>query len=237
MCFEKMISKVMKIFNLFPLTVLQNKIILEDNERNILIKEIKKMRDEQIEEKKSNYAWTGDTKGHEFLFSNELFKNLSKKISNVIIDYLKTLSINTNYLDIYYQRSWATFTDNEQSINFHTHSQSNISFAYYLLKPPNSGGIIFRSNELQNEIAKNIFTNSKLEKSLIGKANPYNSDRSMFDLDQDSIIVFPSKTPHATVPNKSGLPRISISGDISIMLKDSRGFEHLMPSFSNWKKF
>ena len=59
----------------------------------------------------------------------------------------------------------------------------------------------------------------------------------MFDLDQDSIIVFPSKTPHATVPNKSGLPRISISGDISIMLKDSKGFEHLMPNFSNWKKF
>ena len=43
-----------------------------------------------------------------------------------------------------------------------------------------------------------------LEKSLINKANPYNSDRSMFDLDQDSIIIFPSKTPHATVPNKSG---------------------------------
>ena len=237
MCFEKMINKVMKIFNLFPLTVLQNKITLEDDERNILINEIKKMRDEQIEEKKSNYAWTGDTKGHEFLFSNNLFKNLSKKISNVIVDYLQTLAINTKYLDIYYQRSWATFTDNEQSINFHTHSQSNISFAYYLLKPPNSGGIIFRSNELQNEIAKNIFTNSKLEKSLIDKANPYNSDRSMFDLDQDSIIVFPSKTPHATVPNKSGLPRISISGDISIMLKDSKGFEHLMPNFSNWKKF
>ena len=36
----------MKIFNLFPLTVLQNKITLEDDERNILINEIKKMRDE-----------------------------------------------------------------------------------------------------------------------------------------------------------------------------------------------
>ena len=106
-----------------------------------------------------------------------------------------------------------------------------------MLKPEKSGGIIFRSNELQNEVAKNIFTNSKLEKSLINKANPYNSDRSMFDLDQDSIIIFPSKTPHATVPNKSGSPRISISGDISIMLKDSKGFEHLMPSFANWTKF
>lgn len=227
----------MKVFNLFPLTVLQNKIHIEEDERTILVNEIKKMQSQKIDKIKSSYAWTGDTKGYEFLFSNTLFKNLSKKISTVIIEYLNLLEINTNNLDIYYQRSWATYTENEQSINFHTHSQSNISFAYYLLKPEKSGGIIFRSNELQNEVAKNIFTNSKLEKSLINKANPYNSDRSMFDLDQDSIIIFPSKTPHATVPNKSGSPRISISGDISIMLKDSKGFEHLMPSFSNWTKF
>ena len=29
----------------------------------------------------------------------------------------------------------------------------------------------------------------------------------------------------------------SISGDITIMLKDSNGFEHLMPNFNNWTKF
>ena len=76
-----------------------------------------------------------------------------------------------------------------------------------------------------------------LDKSLINKPNTYNSDRSMFDLEQDSIIIFPSKTLHATMPNQSGEPRISISGDISIMLKDSDGFEHLMPNFKNWTKF
>ena len=227
----------MKIFNLFPLTVVQDSINIENNERDKLVNEILKMKNRNTKIEQSSYSWTGDTKGHEFLFSNHLFKSLANKISNVIIKYLETLEINTNLLDIYYQRSWATITLRDQNINFHTHSQSNISFAYYLLKPEKSGGIIFRSNELQNEIAKNIFTNSKLEKSLINKANPYNSDRSMFDLDQDSIIIFPSKTPHATVPNKSGSPRISISGDISIMLKDSKGFEHLMPNFSNWTKF
>ena len=40
-------------------------------------------------------------------------------------------------LDIYYQRSLTTFTENEQSINFHTHS-NQICFAYYLFKPPGS---------------------------------------------------------------------------------------------------
>ncbi len=227
----------MKVFNLFPLTIVQEKISIEENERDILVNEIKKMQNNENNEKKTAYAWTGDTKGYEFLFSNNLFKNLSNKISKVIIKYLETLEINTNLLDIYYQRSWATFTKNDQSINFHSHSQSNISFAYYLLKPENSGGIIFRSNELQNEIANNIFTSSKIEKSLINKPNAFNSDKSMFDPEQDSIIVFPSKTPHATAPNKSGIPRISISGDISIMLKESRGFEHLMPNFKNWTKF
>tara|TARA_B100000989_G_scaffold295766_1_gene277474 strand:+ start:242 stop:892 length:651 start_codon:yes stop_codon:yes gene_type:complete len=215
---------------------MQDSISIDENERNILVTEIKKMLIYQQYDEKNKYAWTGDTKGHEFLFSNDIFKNLSKKISISINNYLNALDINSDLLDIYYQRSWATFTEDKQSINFHTHSQSNISFAYYLLKPTDSGGIIFKSNELQNEIAKNIFTSSKLEKSLIKKASAYNSDRSLFDLEQDSIIIFPSKTPHATAPNKSGKPRISISGDVSIMLKDSSGFEHLMPNFKNWTK-
>ena len=225
----------MKALSLFPLTVFQDNISIDEKQRNLLINEITKM--QSIQDDQSSYAWTGDTKGHEFLFENKLFKDLAKKISSSVIKYLQILEINTNLLDIYYQRSWATFTKSEQNINFHTHSQSNISFAYYLLKPKDSGGIIFRSNELQNEIAKNIFTSSKLEKSLINKPNAYNSDRSVFDLEQDSIIIFPSKTLHATMPNKSDQVRISISGDITIMLKDSKGFEHLMPNFNNWTKF
>ncbi len=225
----------MKALNLFPLTVFQDNISIDEKQRNLLINEITKM--QSVQNDQSSYAWTGDTKGHEFLFENKLFKDLAKKISSSVIKYLQILEINTNLLDIYYQRSWATFTESEQNINFHTHSQSNISFAYYLLKPKDSGGIIFRSNELQNEIAKNIFTSSKLEKSLINKPNAYNSDRSVFDLEQDSIIIFPSKTLHATMPNKSDQVRISISGDITIMLKDSKGFEHLMPNFNNWTKF
>ena len=227
----------MKVINLFPLTIVQDNIMIEEAERNLLVSEIKKMKNKIDSNNKSSYAWTGDTKGYEFLFSNKLFKNLANKISNSVINYLQTLEINTDLLDIYYQRSWATITEAEQKINFHTHSQSNISFAYYLLKPKNSGGIIFRSNELQNEVAKNIFTNSKMEKSLIKKANVYNSDKSMFDPIQDSIIIFPSKTPHATLPNNSNSSRISISGDITIMLKNSEGFEHLMPNFKNWTKF
>ena len=146
----------MKILNLFPLTIAEDVIVIDDQERKKLIIEIEKMKMEKDKTIKSSYAWTGDTKGHEFLFSNIIFKNLANKISKAVINYLKIFEINTDLLDIYFQRSWATYTETEQKINFHTHSQSNISFAYYLLKPKESGGIIFRSNELQNEVAKNI---------------------------------------------------------------------------------
>ena len=41
----------MKIYNLFPLTIMQDKIILENRERHILINEIKKMRNKENENK------------------------------------------------------------------------------------------------------------------------------------------------------------------------------------------
>ena len=118
----------MKIINLFPLTIVEDTIILDEAERKILVTEIERMKGLK-HTNNSNFAWTGDTKGQEFLFSNDLFKNLANKISKSIINYLEVLEINCDLLDIYYQRSWSTYSETEQKINFHTNSQSNISFA------------------------------------------------------------------------------------------------------------
>ena len=56
-------------------------------------------------------------------------------------------------------------------------------------------------------------------------------------VNEDDIVVFPSKTKHATIPNTTNNPRISISGDIMIMLKDSFGHERLMPHYNLWQIF
>ena len=93
------------ILNLFPLTIAEDVIVIDDQERKKLIIEIEKMKMEKDKTIKSSYAWTGDTKGHEFLFSNIIFKNLANKISKAVINYLKIFEINTDLLDIYFQRS------------------------------------------------------------------------------------------------------------------------------------
>ena len=49
----------MKILNLFPLTVVQDSIIIEDKERNMLVDEIKNMKFNSNQNNKSQYAWTG----------------------------------------------------------------------------------------------------------------------------------------------------------------------------------
>ena len=225
----------MKIHNIFPLTVVQDKIEISEDERGRLIDNILSSHSTSNPNHNPENAWTGDVHGYEFLLKQKDFTNIASLISKKFFEYLKVLSINTDAIDLYFQRSWATITDKEQKITFHTHSQSNISFAYYLQKPANSGGIVFKSNDPANAVSKNIFIKDNFDKGLF-QANPYSANEALFDTEQDSILIFPSKSSHGTMPNKSGQKRISISGDISLMLKDSSGFEHLMPNYKYWQK-
>jgi hypothetical protein len=41
---------------------------------------------------------------------------------------------------------------------------------------------------------------------------------------------------HQTIPSEAEEERISISADIVLMLKHNNNYEHMMPSFSKWKK-
>ena len=77
----------------------------------------------------------------------------------------------------------------------------------------------------------------KLKLGLLKDVTNRNTPNIDLQIEEDDIVIFPSKTKHATIANKSENPRISISGDISIMLKDSLGHERLMPHYNNWQPF
>ena len=146
------------------------------------------------------------------------------------------LNLDNNKLSFFYQRSWATITKNKERIQPHSHDQSNISFAYYPLKPKKSGDIRFIA-EPQNEIAKGLFHKEKLDLGLLKNIDQRNTPNVDLYVEEDDIIIFPSKTKHATTPNITENSRISISGDITIILKGSFGHERLMPHFDKWQQF
>ena len=53
---------------------------------------------------------------------------------------------------------------------------------------------------------------------------------------ENDIILFPSKTSHSTDQIETNNERISISGDVIFLAKNTNIIEHLTPHFENWKK-
>ena len=229
----------MKVVNLFPLSIIQEKISLDKNVKNEMTKEIKTMvtKSKNKDYKNKNESWTGDTQGFEFLNKNIKFKDLFTYIKKTAIKYLDHLKINENVIDLYITRSWATVSNGKENILPHNHLQSHISFAYYLKKSAEDANIVFIEDHFQNEIIPGIFRSPTVrDKGMIKEFNIFNAPSIDLKIEENDLVMFPSKTFHRTQANKINNGRISISGDIVCVLKDSTLLEHIMPPLENWEK-
>ncbi len=227
-----------KFTDLFPLSVYRAGVGLEESLRRRLTEIV--LIDEQrkptpVDEET---AWLGDASGHEFLFEVPEFGPLFEKIAASVKCYVAGLGIRPERLNFYFQRSWATVSRQGQRIFEHAHVQSHISFAYYLQKPGDGGGIYFSIAEHPNELAEGLFTLQKSEDGILSPAGALRGiNRCYLEPEQDEIIIFPSKTLHSTAPNMTTMPRVSISADVVLTLRDSGGHETLMPPVERWKRF
>ena len=225
-----------QILELFPLTIFSDQILMSESERKKIIQHILNVEKKTENIKKSeDDAWVGDRKGDEFLLKKKIMHNLANLIGDKIRLYIDLLNIDKNKIQIFLQRSWATVTRNKENIKLHSHDQSNISFAYYPLKPKKSGHISFFCQNHPNEIANGLFHQDALNLGILNNITQRNAQTIDVNVQEGCIVIFPSKTKHYTKPNFSNEPRISISGDVSIVLNDSFGFEKFMPHFQNWQ--
>jgi len=227
----------MQNINLFPLSIVKDKISLNDGEKNKMIDEINLMISQP---EKKNYrgnesSWTGDTQGFEYLFKNKKFNPLLKEIKKNLLKYINHLGIDENKIDLYMTRSWATVSMGKERISKHKHKQSHISFAYYLKKNENDSNIVFFDEHYQNEIIPGLFVSSTIrDRGIMKNLNLANAASVDVKVGEDDIIIFPSKALHGTQADKSNSKRISISGDIICVAKDSNLLETMMPPINNW---
>ena len=229
----------MKVHNFFPLSILQDQIKLTDEEKINLIDDIRVMKsNSQNSDYKLNKAsWTGDTQGHEYIYNNPKFNNLFEEIKKKIQIYLDFLKIDKDQIETYIQRSWATISVGSEVISKHQHLQSHLSFSYYLKKSKEDSNFIIYDNEKKNEFIPGLFGSRTLvQKKLIKQITLATATKISLDIKEDDIVIFPSKTPHSTDQIKTNAERISISGDIIFLAKDTNSIEHLTPNFRNWKK-
>jgi len=229
----------MKIHNFFPLSIFQDQIQMSAEEKNNLINEIRKMKDlsKNSDYKVNNSSWTGDTQGFEYLHKNKVFDKLFEEIKKKIILYLEFLKVDKEKIDIFMSRSWATISNDKEVIAKHQHLQSHISFAYYLKKSPEDANFILHDEIKRNEFIPALFTSKTIQKEKVVKEPTYASaPRINLEVKEDDIVIFPSKTTHGTDQILNNNERISISGDVTFLAKNSNLLEHLTPSFDNWKK-
>ena len=229
----------MPLINLFPLTILKDKIELKNNEKDLMINEIRLMKknSKNLDYKNPSFSWTGDTQGYEFLHKNKKFSELFDQIKVKIKEYLKYIEIDNNLIDLFIQRSWATISEGKEIVSKHRHFQSHISFAYYLKKAENDSNIIIFDEGYKNEIIPGIFrSTTAFKKGVIKKQNHLNTTNAMVNVEEDEIVIFPSKTVHSTQQNPNNKERISISADIVCISKDSELLEMTMPPINEWTK-
>ena len=89
----------------------------------------------------------------------------------------------------------------------------------------------------KNEFIPGLFGSRTLvQKKLIKQISLATATKISLDIKEDDIVIFPSKTPHSTDQIKTNTERISISGDVVFLAKNTNSIEHLTPNFKNWKK-
>ena len=229
----------MNLINHFPLTIIKDKIAITEKERNLMIEEVRKMK---INSKNLGYqsktnAWTGDTQGYEFIHKNEKFKKLFEEIMKRIWGYLSCIEIDNKLVDLYIQRSWATISERNERIKKHRHFQSHISFAYYLKKNAQDSNFVVFDESYKNEVMPGIFrSETALQKGIVKKMNQFNVTQAIVNVEENDIVIFPSKTIHSTQPSQNNDERISISADVVCVAKDSNLLEMGMPPLSEWTK-
>jgi uncharacterized protein (TIGR02466 family) len=229
-----------QLINLFHLSVYKSLVGLDLRERKKLIELVLTMEKESLKniDKQKNRAWLGDINNNENLQLNIQFNNFFNLVILNIKKYIELFNVDPNKFDIYIQRSWATISREKEYIPQHKHHQSHLSFAYYLKKNKVDSAILFHDTAKQNEFIPSLFSSiSVAEKDFIKKRDSLNSQNVQIETEEDEIIIFPSKTLHSTQTGVNNNERISISADISLLVKNSDGVEHLTPPLANWKKF
>lgn len=183
---------------------------------------------------------SGESLGKSFLHKDPLFSDFFNFVKDNLINYITKLGFNEELFSFHVLKSWYVIITENNGMQFHTHSGSDLSFCYYVDVPKNSGTINFlnQNNNNKNNIFSGLFDYNPQEphKTFIKDfKNPHTFNSYSFDPIDGKLLIFPSELSHSVNTNEPGVIRYSISGDIKITLnKNIKNFESGLVHPSLW---
>jgi uncharacterized protein (TIGR02466 family) len=184
----------------------------------------------------SQYSQTTDVKPKELqsiddnLHLDKRFAELFREIESGIKGALLMQNYNMDLFEAYITKSWATYSVKDQFISYHRHMSSHYSFVYYPYAE-DQGNLFFLDDE-----AHKVGLNIPRRDPYFTKWDETNFAKAEYPAATGNLVVFPSMIFHETGKNTKDEPRISISGDIMITMKEGVKSEHNIPSPATWKK-
>ena len=213
-----------------------NKIILENIDKyNFNTREI----DDE------NYRMTGEHIGKIDIHHNELFRDFFKCISEHAQTYVDFLGIKSELFDYYINKTWLSIIDEpDVHMVFHNHSNSDISFIYYLEVPENPDCISFKNIHRPNQLFVGMMGDERpIEKTFFRERNDLNYNSFFIPPQEGLLVMWPGHLPHGTIQNpytkelQKGR-RNGIAGDFSLVLKPGlNDFESGRISLNYMRKF
>ena len=206
---------------LFPTVVYRN---LIPNRQKHIAKFLEKLDEYKFDT--SNSTITGEYAGKVNIHHDKEFEQFFNDLKVELINYFGVLGVRTDLFDFYVAKAWLSIIDEDKTMNAHTHSESHISFVFYINVPKNSHAIWFMNQHMPNEFFAGLMNNERPNHTelMISEINPANQESDYFVPEQGMLLLFPGKLPHfvAKSPVASGPQegtRICLAGDINIHLK------------------
>jgi len=142
---------------------------------------------------------TYNTFGTYHLCEDPDFSKINEFVTNQVIHYCKAQSIDLKCLNIHPVEAWFNVYKKDSFQEWHTHSHSMISAAYYLRCNDSSAKLYFK-HPIMDTMSPNILSYNHL-----------NFERIEFQPKPGMLIIFRSYLPHCVAHQKNNDTRICLS--------------------------
>lgn len=222
------------IRSLFPLTVYTVKAGISEEDRYTIVEHIDSCA-EKTDDEKRDYSWTGDINGHHDLQHHPLYRSVINAMSLGIYEYMAALGYNSDRFVPYFTKCWGVKQSETRTVPHHDHGSAHISAVYYPRVPEGSGAFALTHFNHPNEFFTTAFNEDSYADGNVSRTVHTDAEQYI-KVEDDLLLLFPSKTKHRTMPNKSSEPRYSVTADIVLTMKSVDRVEYGLPPLELWKK-
>lgn len=170
--------------------------------------------------------FAGEYHGKILLHQEESLRPFFESLAEHVGKYLRVLGMKAHMFDMQCLKSWFVLCqpsgDENDAMMAHNHSCSDISWVYYIDVPEDAGAITFHAG---HRLATAPFDSAFHydwtceEKSSVDRLNWWNRETWSLPPTAGSLMMFPGHQLHSIDANRSGATRISVAGDISLVLR------------------